>query len=69
MKSYLKVDIVSPVVKTWVWLQKCLCKGDYVDACLKTVIQLGQGHNTAICEGSMNGHYGPFSVADIPLLQ
>ena len=56
----LKGDTVALDMETWIWLHKFPSKGHHIDACLKTVMmQLGQGHNTAVSQGNKNDQYGP----------
>ena len=53
----LKRDIVTPDVETWIKVHKLVSlQGYHVNACLKTVMQLGKGHNTAISHRNMNDY-------------
>ena len=62
-RSLSLVQIVTPDVETWIQSQGCLCEGHHVDACLKTFMQFGQGHNITISQANMNDEYGPLRVA------
>ena len=46
-------------------LHECPCKGHHVDACLETVMQFGQGQNTAISQENIYDRYGPLQESNL----